>query len=472
MVPSHGALPWPLAVLPLRSQHRSMQHIADAAAALEHGRVSASALFESALGRIADPGGEGARAFTAVHAESARRSAQAMDALRRAGRAPSPWAGIPVTIKDLFDERGHPNRAGSVALQGAAPAAADAPVVRRLLRMGFIVIGRTNMVEFAFSGLGVNPHFGTPLSPWDRATRRLPGGSSSGAAVAAADGMGFGGLGTDTGGSCRIPAALCGVVGYKPTARRMPIAGVLPLAPSLDSVGPIARSVACCALLDAVIAGEEDPQPLPHRSVAGLRLGLPRGTFLTEDMEPAVSAAFERALARLSAAGARIEVFDLPELDEISLVNATGGFAASEAWEWHRGLIARAGDRYDPRILARIRRGERMAAADYVALVNARARIIAAVARRTSAYDAIIGPTCPLVPPPVVAVEEEREYNRINMLLLRNTAVGNFLDRCSISLPVHRPGEAPVGLMLTGEAMADRPLLTVAAAVEAVLAGA
>jgi aspartyl-tRNA(Asn)/glutamyl-tRNA(Gln) amidotransferase subunit A len=446
-----------------------MQHIADAVAALEHGRISASALVEAALDRIADPGGEGARAFTTVHAEAARKQAAALDALRHAGRAPSPWAGIPVTVKDLFDEHGHPTHAGSVARQGCAPATTDAPVVRRLQRLGFVVIGRTNMTEFAFSGLGANPHYGTPKSPWDRATGRLPGGSSSGAGVAAADHMGFGGLGTDTGGSCRIPAALCGVVGYKPTARRVPIEGVLPLAPSLDSVGPLARSVACCAVLDAAIAGEEMPEALPHRSVAGLRLGLPRGTFLTEDMEPAVAEAFERALARLSAAGAHVELFDLPELEDIPRVNAKGGFAASEAYEWHRGLIATAGARYDQRILARIRRGERMSAADYVELVAARARIIAAVARRTSAYDAIIGPTCPLVPPPIAAVEPEEGYNRINMLLLRNTAVGNFLDRCSISLPIHRPGEAPVGLMLTGEAMADRHLLTIAAAIEAAL---
>jgi aspartyl-tRNA(Asn)/glutamyl-tRNA(Gln) amidotransferase subunit A len=450
-----------------------MQTIADAAAALADGLVSASALVEAALDRIADPSGEGGRAFTAVHAEDARRAAGAMDTLRRAGREPSPWAGIPITVKDLFDERGHPTRAGSVALRDAPPAVATAPAVARLQRLGFVVLGRTNMTEFAFSGLGVNPHHGTPRSPWDRATGRLPGGSSSGAAVAAADGMGFGGLGTDTGGSCRIPAALCGVVGFKPTARRVPIEGVLPLAPSLDSVGPIARSVACCAVLDAAIAGDgpaPDPAPLPRRGVAGLRLGLPRGTFLTEDMEPAVETAFAHALSRLSAAGARVELLDLPELEELPAVNATGGFAASEAWEWHRGLIARAGDAYDPRILARIRRGERMTAADYVALVHARARITAAAAARTAPFDAVIGPTCPLVPPPIAAVEPEAEYNRVNMLLLRNTAVANFLDRCSISLPVHRPGEAPVGLMLTGEAMADRHLLTVAAAVEAALA--
>jgi aspartyl-tRNA(Asn)/glutamyl-tRNA(Gln) amidotransferase subunit A len=282
--------------------------------------------------------------------------------------------------------------------------------------------------------------------------------------------MGFGGLGPDTGGSCRVPAALCGVVGYKPTARRVPLAGVLPLAPSLDSVGPLARSVACCALLDAVISGVEAPRPLPHWTVAGLRLGLPRGTFLTEDQDPAVADAFQRALSRLSAAGARIESFDLPELAELPIANATGGFAASEAWAWHRRLIAEKGAGYDPRILARIRRGERMSAADYIDLVGARARLIAAVARRTAGFDAVVTPTCPIIPPAVAEVEPEAEYNRLNLLLLRNTAVGNFLDRCSISLPIQQRGEAPVGLMLTGDAMADQHLFTVAAAVEATLA--
>jgi aspartyl-tRNA(Asn)/glutamyl-tRNA(Gln) amidotransferase subunit A len=455
-----------------------MQHIADAAAALASGRTSAVALVDAALDRIADPGGEGARAFTAVHAEAAHAQARAMDMLRHAGRAPSPWAGIPVTVKDLFDEHGHVTRAGSVVLRDAAPAAADAPVVARLQRLGFVVLGRTNMTEFAFSGLGVNPHYGTPRSPWDRRTGRLPGGSSSGAAVAAADHMGFGGLGTDTGGSCRVPAALCGVVGFKPTQRRVPITGVLPLAPSLDSVGPLARSVACCALLDAVISGDAAPQPLvhplvhplAHRPAAGLRLGLPRGTFLTEDMDATVAAAFSRALSRLAAAGARIELFDLPELAELPVVNRLGGFVASEAWAWHRELIAARAEGYDPRILARIRRGERMSAADYIDLVNARARIIAAAARRTAPFDAMVTPAVPVVPPAIAAVEDEAEYNRINLLLLRNTSVGNFLDRCSISLPIHRLGEAPVGLMLTGETMGDAALFQAAAAVEAALA--
>jgi aspartyl-tRNA(Asn)/glutamyl-tRNA(Gln) amidotransferase subunit A len=447
-----------------------MKTISDAAAALAAGHTTAAALTEAALARIADPAGEGARAFIAVHADSARASAAAMDALRAAGRAPSAHAGIPISIKDLYDEAGVTTTSGSVVLKGAPAARATAPSVQRLVRAGFVILGRTNMVEFAFSGLGVNPHHGTPLSPWDRAAGRLPGGSSSGAGVAVADGMGFAGLGTDTGGSCRIPAALCGVVGWKPTARRVTIQGILPLAPSLDSAGPLARSVADCAIVDAIMAGAEDaraPVPLP---LAGLRLGLPRGTYLTDGMDGSVAAVFGRTLTRLSAAGAHIIEFDLPELEEIPAVNAAGGFAASEAWAIHHRLAAEKGDAFDPRILKRIQRGERMSAADYVELVGARARIIAAVAPRTAPFDAVVCPTCPVVPPRIAEVAEEAAYNRINMSLLRNTSVGNFLDRCSISLPCQAEGEAPVGLMLTGEHMGDARLFQVATAVEAALA--
>jgi aspartyl-tRNA(Asn)/glutamyl-tRNA(Gln) amidotransferase subunit A len=442
----------------------------DAAAALAAGTTTAAALTEAALDRIADPAGEGARAFVTVHAETARASAAAMDALRAAGRAPSPFAGIPISIKDLYDEAGVTTRSGSVVLDGAPAAKATAPSVQRLIRTGFVVLGRTNQVEFAFSGLGVNPHHGTPLSPWDRATGRLPGGSSSGAGVAVADGMGFAALGTDTGGSCRIPGALCGVVGWKPTAKRVTIAGILPLAPSLDSAGPLARSVADCAIVDGFMAGNEAPLPPAPIGMRGLRLGLPRGTFLTDGMDGTVAAVFGRTLTRLSAAGAQIIEFDLPELEQIAAANAAGGFAASEAWAWHHRLATEQGDRYDPRILKRIQRGERMSAADYVELVQERARIIAAIAPRTAPFDAMIGPTCPVVPPRLADVEAEADYNRINLALLRNTSVGNFLDRCSISIPCQAEGEAPVGLMLTGEHMGDARLFQVAAAVEAALA--
>jgi aspartyl-tRNA(Asn)/glutamyl-tRNA(Gln) amidotransferase subunit A len=374
-------------------------------------------------------------------------------------------------VKDLFDQQGVPTRAGSVALKDAPPASTTAPAVARLERAGFVVLGRTNMVEFAYTGLGVNPHFGTPRSPWDRATGRLPGGSSSGAGVAVADGMGLASLGSDTGGSCRIPAALCGVVGYKPTAKRVPLDGVLPLSPSLDSIGPLANTAACCAVLHALMAGAEAAAPPQSQGLAGLRFGVPEGSFLFEELEPAVAAGFEHALARLSAAGAVVERFAMPELAEIPKANATGGLVAPEAYAWHQGLMETAAATYDPRVIARIRRGAGMTAADYVTVRRERARITAAAAARTAPYDAVLCPTVALTPPPIAAVEDEAEYARINLLLLRNTAAFNFLDRCSISLPCHRPGEAPVGLMLTGAHDGDAALFAAAVAVEAALAG-
>jgi aspartyl-tRNA(Asn)/glutamyl-tRNA(Gln) amidotransferase subunit A len=415
-----------------------------------------------------EPAGEGARTFTALHAEPARAAADAMDGLRRAGRAPSRWAGIPVSLKDLFDIAGEPTRGGSRALDDAPPATAHAPVVHRMLRAGFVSLGRTNMTEFAFSGLGINPHHGTPLCPWDRASARIPGGSSSGAAVSVADDMALAALGTDTGGSCRIPAALCGVVGYKPTARRVPIDGVLPLAPSLDSVGPLAPSVACCRVVDAFLAGGA-PEPRPPMTLAGLRLALPTNVML-DGMDSHVAAAFERAVSRLSGAGASVTETAFAVFDEIPAVNATGGFASAEAYAWHRELLRSKGTLYDPHIRVRIAKGEKQTAADYIALVQARRRLIAAFDATTRGFDALLMPTCPLVAPRIAELEDEREYNRINLLLLRNTAYGNFLDRCAISLPCHGPGEPPVGLMLMGETMGDGRLFAVAEAVEAALA--
>ena len=189
---------------------------------LEAGRTTAAALVAACLARIDDPNGEGTRAFLHVMRKEAASAAEGIDKLRAAGAAPSRYAGIPVSIKDLFDIKGQVTRAGSKVLDDAAPAAADAIAVARLKQAGFIVIGRTNMTEFAFSGIGINPHYGTPRNAWDRATGRVPGGSSSGAAVSVTDGMAHMGLGTDTGGSCRIPAAFNGIVGYKPTAARVP----------------------------------------------------------------------------------------------------------------------------------------------------------------------------------------------------------------------------------------------------------
>src|SRR5690349_22210483 len=282
--------------------------LATLAADLDAGRTTARKLVEDCLARIADPAGEGARAFIHVDRDAALTTADAMDHLRKARAAPSRYAGIPVSIKDLFDIKGQVTRAGSRALEDSPLAETDAPVVARLRAAGFIVIGRTNMTEFAFSGLGINPHYGTPLNPWDRASSRIPGGSSSGAAVSITDTMAFGALGTDTGGSCRIPAALCGIVGFKPTAHRVPTAGAFPLSTSLDSIGPLAATVACCAALDAVLAGEPAVELAPF-PLAGLRMAVPQ-TLVLEGVEPAVASAFEAALAALRKAGAR--VVDIP----------------------------------------------------------------------------------------------------------------------------------------------------------------
>ena len=444
-----------------------MRTIEQHAQALADGRTTSRALVEQCLARIADPNGEGARAFIKVHADQARAMADAMDALRRAGREPSRYAGIPISLKDLFDIAGEPTPAGSRALADAPPAATHAPVVQRMLAAGFVPLGRTNMTEFAFSGLGINPHYGTPRAPWDRAAGRIPGGSSSGTAVSVSDGMAVAGLGTDTGGSCRIPAAFCGIVGYKPTARRVTIAGVLPLSPSLDSIGPLAPSVGCCAAVDAVLAAEAPSLPVPVE-LRGLRLAVPENVML-DGLDATVDAAFDRALSMLSRAGARIVRRRFAELDAIGPANTKGGFAASEAYAWHRALLAEKGALYDPRIRMRIERGERMSAVDYIEVVNARRRIVASFDASTHEFDALIMPTVPIVPPCIADLDDEREYNRINLLILRNTAVGNFLDRCAISLPCRRDGEPPVGLMLMGETMGDARLFSIAAAVEATL---
>ncbi len=445
-----------------------MRTIEDHVQALESGTITARALIESCIERIEDASGEGSRVFIRTYAAQARAMADATDLQRRANRAPSRFAGIPLAVKDLFDIAGEPTPAGSVVLANAPPATAYAPVVQRLLCMGFIPVGRANMTEFAFSGLGLNPHHGTPSSPWDRASRRIPGGSSSGSGVAIADRMAVAALGTDTGGSCRIPAAFNGVVGYKPTARRVPIEGVLPLSPSLDSVGPLAPSVDCCAIVDAIISGGM-PTPIDLMPLSGLRLAIP-DNFGFDGIDDTVAATFDNAIARLKVGGARIVRRQFAAFDEIPEVNATGGFATAEAYAWHRALIAAKASGYDPRVRTRIERGRHQSAADYLDLINARRRIVAGFDAATRGYDALLLPTVPIVAPRIADLDGEEAYARTNQLILRNCAVGNFLDRCAISLPCHAAGEAPVGLMLMGETMGDTRLFAIAAAVEAALA--
>ena len=346
--------------------------LVELADALANGRTTAEELVEGCLDQIDDPAGEGRRACLSVDADGARSAARAVDAARRDGSAPSVYAGIPVTVKDLFDVRGQVTRAGSRALAGEA-AKRDAPVVAGWRAAGLIPVARTNMTEFAFSGLGINPHYGTPANPWDREHGRIPGGSSSGAAVSVADAMAHAALGSDTGGSCRIPAAFCGLVGYKPTQSRLSRSGMIPLSSTLDAVGVIARSVRCCATLEALGRGDAPRDPVilerpPH-------LAVPRN-YLFDDIESVIADRFERALSRLRAAGAAITELELAPLDRIAGMNAGGGFAAAESWAWHRHLIAEHAADYDPRVLSRIRRGEALTETDRTRLREQRTRLI------------------------------------------------------------------------------------------------
>lgn len=437
---------------------------------LASGRTSSVALTEAALARAQANDGEGARVFTRLYAERALKAAHASDALRQAGFARSPIEGLPISIKDLFDVAGDITMAGSVALDDAPPAAADAPVVQRLFAAGAVIVGRTSMTEFAFSGLGLNPHYGTPLNPFDRAAKRIPGGSSSGAAVAVSDDMAAAAIGTDTGGSVRIPAALCGLTGFKPTARRVSREGVLPLSTSLDSIGPIARSVACCAMLDAILSGTGE-NLLGEASLAGLRLAVPK-TVVLESMDAVVAASFDAALGALSRAGAQISEIDVPEFAQLGAINAKGGFVAAEAWHWHRELIQRARDRYDPRVRVRILRGREMSAADYIDVLAARAAWIDAVEARIAPFDALIMPTVPVIAPKIDELADDATYGATNLLILRNPSLINFLDGCALSVPCHRPGEAPVGLMIAGAAGRDRTVLSIAQVVEQALRAA
>jgi len=444
--------------------------LASLARDLASGAVTSRQLVEQCLARIAAPAGEGARAFISVATESALAAADAMDRLRAAGMAPTPFAGIPIATKDLFDVRGEVTTAGSRVLADRGPATEDAVAVARLRAAGFIHIGRTNMTEFAYSGLGMNPHYGNPRTPWRRDEGRVSGGSTSGGAVAVADGMAFAALGTDTGGSCRIPAAFCGIVGYKPTASRVPQDGCTPLSPSLDSVGPLAASVDCCAVLDAVLAGEP-ARALKPAALAGLRLAVLR-TVAMDGLDPDVAIAFAAALEAFAEAGATITEIEAPELAETAPMNSKGGFTAAESYAWHRELIARSADGYDPRVLGRISRGRDQSAADYIQLLAHRRSIAARANARFTDYDAVVFPTVAMLPPRIADLGEtpadngDAAYTAANLLALRNATLINVIDGCAVSLPIGAEDGPPVGLTIAGVSGNDRRILAIAAGME------
>ncbi len=396
------------------------------------------------------------------------------DDARASARTPSiqnkPLSGLAVSVKDLFDVAGQTTCAGSVVLQDSPPALQDSPAVARLRRAGAAFIGRTHMVEFAFSGVGTNPHFATPVNPHGIDVPRIPGGSSSGAAVSVATGAAFIGLGTDTGGSIRIPAALCGIVGFKSTARLVPTDGVVPLSTTLDTVCAMTRSVR-----DAVLAHELLAERKVTRSVAPLRayrLAVAR-TLMQDELDASVSTAWQRTLATLRRAGARIEEINLSELNQLKTMQTAGSLAAAESYAWHRALLEHKGEAYDPRVASRIRRGASMSACDYITLQNERQRWISQMTAALRGFDAVLSPTVPIVAPPMAelapGLARDAEFLRVNALLLRNPSVVNMLDGCALSLPCQGPNELPVGLMLWAGALRDDSVLNIAAQIEAIL---
>jgi len=446
------------------TKHLPLRTLRQLALALSAGKVTSRELVDRCLENIEAPSGEGKRTFLKVHGQSARASADAYDEARRRGKPLSRYAGIPMSVKDLFDLAGDVTTAGSVVLNDAKAAVRDAEAIARLKGAGFIVMGRTNMTEFAYSGLGLNPHYDTPRNAWNRSAAHIPGGSSSGAAVSITDEMAYAAIGTDTGGSCRIPAALCGIVGFKPTATRVPMTGVYPLSRTLDSIGPIANSVACCRILDAALSGETDPD-LQRPALRELRLGV-LSSYVTEDLAVEVAAAYSRALQKLVRAGAQLKDFALPELSELPEINGKGGFVAVESFGLHRDLIAARASQYDPRVLSRMLRGREQSVQDERELHRRRAELIERVRPRVAAFDALLMPTVPVPAPPMAELASDADYSLVNALVLRNPSVVNFLDGCAISLPCHEPGGAPVGLTVFGLRDTDHTVLSVASALE------
>jgi len=379
-------------------------------------------------------------------------------------------AGLPVSVKDLFDVAGEVTTAGSRVLHNHPPAAQDALAVARLKAAGGALIGRTNMTEFAFSGVGVNPHHGTPANAADSVTARVPGGSSSGAAVSVATGAAFIGLGSDTGGSIRIPAALQGLVGFKNTANLVPTTGAFPLSHTLDTVCALTRSVRDAILAHEILAGQQVAQS--HQPLATYQLAVvPELMF--EGIEPAVLEAFDNAVRTLQAAGARIEVLKLPELLEIAGTASLGNFSAAEAYARQHQWLQTQADQYDPRVHARMQRGGDMSAKDYLQLKDWRHSWIKRVQERIQGFDAVLSPTVPIVAPPLADVapgpERDEAFFKVNALLLRNTSVVNLLDGCGLSLPCHQAGNLPVGLMVWHAGGHDERVLNISLQIERAL---
>ena len=416
----------------------------------------------SALVGAASPAAQ--HVFTQLYADDARTSAQRCDTKAQVGHSLGALHGVCITIKDNIDVAGETTMAGGVVCSGEATALHDAPVLQRLRDAGAVVLGKTNMSEFAFSGVGINPHHGTPANPADTSHARVPGGSSSGAAVSVALGLAEVGLGTDTGGSIRIPAALCGLVGYKSTQTRIPCTGVMELSRTLDTVGSITRSVRACLAVDAVLS--QQPLPTDAANLRGLRFSVPQ-TLMMDDVDATVAQAFARTLQRISEAGAQVVEIPFTALGDIAALSMPGGFSPIESYAAHHARLERGAHQIDHRVVARMMLGKGISAQDYLELHNRRHAWIAAAQQTLQGFDAMLCPTVPMVAPLTEPLlKDDEEFFKVNRLLLRNPSAINYMDGCAWSLPCHETGELPVGLMVSGLAGQDAHLARVALALE------
>ena len=444
--------------------------IEDIAHQIADGSLSARDHIESCLAAIDDKNGQGQNTFIETYHDRARAEADAVDTARKNGWALPPFAGVSLSIKDLFDVAGDVTKAGSILLADSPPALTDATIVARLRQAGFILIGRTNMTEFAFSGLGMNVHYGNPLSPFDRATGRVSGGSSSGSAVSVSDKMATISIGSDTGGSTRAPASYCGIVGLKPSTARMPSDGVFPLSPSFDAAGPMGNSVACVSIIDSIMAGGTGVRETAF-TAAGLRLAIPDG-YLMADLDTEVATAFDAAIDRLRDAGVHVQKIRLEALEAMRPSNNIKSIVSAEAYRVHRQwLESDQSEKYDPFIERRLRGGADILAADYIDMFEKRDAVYHAIKMQTRGFDALVLPTTPGIAPAINDMPSIDRQIEMNARSLRNTAISNYLDRPTISIPCHKSGTAPVGLSLMGSRHHDRRLLAIADGLETTIRG-
>ncbi|QLG95049.1 amidase [Pseudomonas yamanorum] len=410
--------------------------------------------------------------FICLTAERARREAEAAAARWRAGQPLSVFDGVPLAWKDLFDVAGSVTTAGAAYRRQAPVALLDAPVVGQLCRAGMVSVGKTNLSELAYSGLGLNPHFGTPHNPHGTDQPRIPGGSSSGAAVAVAAGIVPIAMGTDTAGSIRIPAAFNGLVGYRSSCRRYSRDGVFPLAHTLDSLGPLTRSVRDALAIDDVLNGRDQRQPRPARSLKGQRFQVEQSVLEDARVEQSVRDNLHRSIDQLTAAGALIDVRPSKTFQAtLDLIQHQGWLGSFEAFALHQALLdSPDAEQLDPRVRRRLEAARTLPASQLLGLYDARRRLQQQLIEELDGA-ILITPTVAHVAPALAPLEaDDQLFVSTNLATLRLTMPGSFLDMPGVTLPSGRDALGlPTGLLLSAPSGEDARVLRAALSVETVL---